>query len=79
MYTRSTAALRVARQLSWPFPLLYAFVVIPVFIRDGIYNYIAKNRFRWFGKKASCWLPNPELSARFLDRDEQSLRPLHGE
>ena len=66
VYQRSTAALRVARQLSGLWPLLYAFIVVPRFIRDAIYNYVAKNRYKWFGKKESCWVPTPELKEKFL-------------
>jgi len=66
VYTRSTAALGVAKHLKgWKW--LFAFRFVPKFIRDGIYNLIAKNRYKWFGKKEECWVPNPELKARFLD------------
>jgi predicted DCC family thiol-disulfide oxidoreductase YuxK len=66
-YTRSTAALRVAKKLNGLWPLLYAFIIIPPFIRNGVYNRIAKNRYRWFGKKETCWVPSPELNERFLN------------
>lgn len=66
LYERSTAALRVAKQLSGLWPLLYAFIIVPRFIRDGVYNYVAKNRYKWFGKKESCWVPTPELKEKFL-------------
>ena len=65
-YTRSTAALEVARLLGGPFAVAYVFIVIPSFIRDGIYDWISKNRYRWFGKKESCMVPTPELRERFL-------------
>jgi predicted DCC family thiol-disulfide oxidoreductase YuxK len=67
LYTRSTAALRIAAKLSFPVNLLYIFIAIPPFIRDRVYQYIAKNRYKWFGKKESCWLPTAELKSRFLD------------
>lgn len=67
VYQRSTAALRVVKKLNGLWPLLYAFIIIPRFIRNGIYNFIAKNRYRWFGKQESCWVPTSELKARFLD------------
>ena len=70
MYTRSTAALRVCRRLNGFFPLLYGFIIIPRFIRDAVYKLIAANRYKWFGKKEACWIPTPELSARFLDQDD---------
>lgn len=65
-YRKSTAALRVARKLSGGWPLLYVFIIIPTFLRDLIYNFIAKNRYRWFGKQDACRIPTPELSHRFL-------------
>jgi predicted DCC family thiol-disulfide oxidoreductase YuxK len=67
VYLRSTAALRVAKKLNGLWPLLYAFIIVPPFIRDAIYNYIAKNRYKWFGKQESCWVPTPELKSRFLE------------
>ncbi|WP_379093803.1 thiol-disulfide oxidoreductase DCC family protein [Pedobacter sp. UC225_65] len=66
VYQRSTAALRVARKLNGLWPLLYGFIIIPGFIRDAVYNYIAKNRYKWFGKQESCWVPTPELQQKFL-------------
>ena len=66
VYQRSTAALRVSKRLTWPWPLLYALIIVPPFIRDAVYNYVAKNRYRWFGKKESCWVPTPELKSKFL-------------
>ena len=64
--TRSAAALTVARNLGGIIKLLYGFMIIPAFIRDGVYNIIAKNRYKWFGKRDSCMIPSPELSSRFL-------------
>ena len=66
-YTRSTSALRIARALSGGWPLLYAFIIVPRFIRDAVYNLIAKNRYKWFGKQETCWVPTPDLKAKFLD------------
>lgn len=66
VYQRSTAALRVARRLNGFWPLLYGFIIIPRFIRDAVYDYIAKNRYRWFGKKETCWVPTPALKEKFL-------------
>lgn len=66
LYTRSTAALRIAKKLSGLWPVFYAFIVIPKFLRDPIYNLIAKNRYRMFGKKDTCRLPTPEERAKFL-------------
>ncbi|MFI5453792.1 thiol-disulfide oxidoreductase DCC family protein [Pedobacter sp. UC225_61] len=67
VYQRSTAALRVVRKLNGLWPLLYGFIIIPRFIRDAVYNYIAKNRYKWFGKQESCWMPTLELKEKFLD------------
>ena len=68
MYTRSTAALRVCRRLNGWLPLLYGLIIIPRFIRDVVYDLVARNRYKWFGKLNECWVPTPELSARFLDQ-----------
>lgn len=67
VFLKSTAALMVAKQLKGAVKLLYGFIVVPPFIRNGAYNFIAKNRYKWFGKKDSCILPTPELKARFLN------------
>jgi predicted DCC family thiol-disulfide oxidoreductase YuxK len=64
--TRSAAALKIASKLKGLYPLLYAGMIIPSFIRNGIYNYIAKNRYKWFGKKESCMIPTPEMRAKFI-------------
>lgn len=67
IYTGSTAALRIAKQLTFPWRLLYGFIIVPRFIREPIYNYIAKNRYRWFGKDDVCFMPTQEFKSRFLD------------
>lgn len=66
LYSRSTAALRILNSLNGLWPLLYVFIIVPAFIRDVVYNLIAKNRYKWFGKKDSCMVPSPELQCRFL-------------
>lgn len=66
IYSRSDAALRAAILTHRWAALSKVCLVIPKFIRDGIYNIIAKNRYRWFGKKESCMIPTPELQSRFL-------------
>lgn len=66
IYFRSTAALKIARSLSGAWPLFYGFIVLPTGIRDGIYNWIGRNRYHWFGKKNTCRLPTPEERAKFL-------------
>ena len=64
--TKSTAALTIAKQLSFPLNLLGLCLVIPPFIRDTVYDFIAKNRYKWFGKKEVCMIPTPELKSKFL-------------
>src|SRR5215831_3495611 len=67
LYTRSTAALKMLKHLGGIWSLFYCLIIIPPFIRDAVYNLIAKNRYRWFGKKEACWVPTPDLRSRFLD------------
>lgn len=67
IYTRSSGALRVTRHLSGLWPVLTVFTIIPPFIRNAVYNWVAKNRYQWFGKKETCWVPNQELRDLFLD------------
>ncbi|MCP9200435.1 thiol-disulfide oxidoreductase DCC family protein [Gramella sp. GC03-9] len=66
-YRKSTAALEIARDLSGGYSLLKNFLFIPEVMRDRIYDFIAKNRYKWFGKKEQCMIPTPELKAKFLD------------
>lgn len=66
-YTRSSGALRVIKKLKGLWPLLYGFIIVPKFIRDGVYNWVGRNRYRWFGKQDACMIPTPELKARFLN------------
>jgi predicted DCC family thiol-disulfide oxidoreductase YuxK len=65
-YKQSTAALKVCRHMSYLWPLCYGFIIVPKLIRDGIYNWIARNRYKWFGVRQECMIPTPELKARFL-------------
>ncbi len=65
-YTKSTAALMVAKRLNGLYKLFYGFIIVPPFIRDAVYNLIAKNRYKWFGKKDSCMIPTPALQSKFL-------------
>ena len=66
IYQRSTAALMVAGQLSGLWKLLKIFLIIPPFLRDGVYNIISRNRYKWFGQKTACWLPSPHLKRLFI-------------
>jgi predicted DCC family thiol-disulfide oxidoreductase YuxK len=67
VYRKSTAALLIARRLDGLWPLLCAFLVIPKFLRDAVYDWIGRRRYRMFGKRDVCWTPQPELADRFLD------------
>jgi predicted DCC family thiol-disulfide oxidoreductase YuxK len=66
-YTKSCAALRIARGLRFPWPLLYGFVAVPRPLRDLVYDWVARHRYAWFGKRESCMLPAPELRGRFME------------
>lgn len=69
LHVRSTAAIRVARLLGPPYSLLAAVVVIvPRPLRDWAYNLIARNRYRWFGKRDSCMAPDSSVQDRFVER-----------
>ncbi|WP_040950842.1 thiol-disulfide oxidoreductase DCC family protein [Gorillibacterium massiliense] len=65
-YFKSTAALRICKNLSGAWKGLYLLVIIPKPVRDFVYGIVAKNRYKWFGKKESCTLPSPEERDRFL-------------
>ncbi len=66
-YRKSTAALEISRDLSGAYKFLKHFRIIPEGLRDSIYDFIAYNRYKWFGKKEQCMIPTPELKAKFLD------------
>lgn len=66
VFFRSTAALRLTRHLSGLWPLLRFLTVIPAPVRDLVYDWIARNRYRWFGRQETCWVPTPELKGRFV-------------
>ncbi len=66
IYVKSTAALKIARRLDDLWPLLYAFIIVPRFIRDAAYGFVARNRYRWLGKKDYCEMPAPVVKGRFL-------------
>jgi predicted DCC family thiol-disulfide oxidoreductase YuxK len=65
-HLRSSGALLVLKELGGIYILPYALIIIPRSIRDFFYNVIARNRYKWFGKRNSCMVPSPELSSRFL-------------
>jgi len=66
LFTKSTAALKVAKELDGAWKLFYPLIIIPKPLRDIVYSIVAKNRYRFFGKKDQCMLPNPEMKKRFL-------------
>lgn len=66
IYYKSTAALKIASKLGFPRNLLSVFLIIPPFIRNWVYDFIAKNRYKWYGKKDDCMIPTPELKSKFL-------------
>ena len=73
LYYRSDAVLEICRDLSNPWPLLAIFKVIPRFIRDAVYRFISKNRYRWFGERNTCRVPTIEEQQRFLEPSDQTL------
>jgi predicted DCC family thiol-disulfide oxidoreductase YuxK len=67
IYYKSLAAFKIASHLSGLFKLAILFRIFPKFITDKIYDFIAKNRYKWFGKQNNCMLPSKELKAKFLE------------
>ncbi len=63
---KSTAALKIASKLGFPRNIMVIFMIVPTFIRNWVYDYIAKNRYQWYGKKEACMIPSPELKSKFL-------------
>ena len=66
-YEKSTAALEISKHLTGGYSMLRYFSFLPEGFRNGVYDIIAKNRYKWFGKKDECMIPNPELKAKFLE------------
>ena len=65
-YYKSSAAIEIAEELGGVYHLISIFKILPEKLRNYIYDYIAKNRYKWYGKKESCMIPTPELKAKFL-------------
>jgi len=65
-YVKSDAALRLAKHLNGLWKLTSIFLIIPKFVRNPVYNWIASNRYKWFGKKETCWIPEAKWKGRFL-------------
>lgn len=66
-FQRSDAALEISKRLGTGWSLLYGLKIIPRFIRDGVYNWISNNRYRFFGKKEECWIPDSNTKDRFIE------------
>lgn len=65
-YYKSQAALKIAEKLSGAYQWISLFSIFPKWISDKVYDYIARNRYKWYGKKEECMIPTPELKAKFL-------------
>lgn len=66
LFTHSNAILEVCRVIGLPWSMMYIFKLIPQPVRDAVYRWVARNRYRWFGRKETCWVPTPSLKQRFL-------------
>lgn len=66
LYEKSSAVLRICRKLNWPWPFFFILVVIPSFIRNAVYDMVAKKRYKWFGRRANCRIPEPGIKDRFI-------------
>ncbi|NIU88236.1 MAG: DUF393 domain-containing protein [Nitrosopumilaceae archaeon] len=65
-YIKSTAVLKITRGLNSLWPLFYVFIIIPSSLRDYFYDIVARNRYKWFGRKEECMVPDTEINKRFL-------------
>lgn len=74
VYTRSNAALEICRNLSGLWPLCYGFKIVPLFLRDAVYRWISKNRYKWFGMRNQCRIPSQDEMERFLPDDYTAAR-----
>lgn len=66
IYSQSDAALQIAKKMDGAWPILFIFWYLPKGIRNLIYNWIARNRYKWFSKKEVCWIPDGNIRERFL-------------
>lgn len=67
IYWKSTAALKIAKHLSGGWKIFSVFLILPRFLRDPIYDFVARHRYKWFGKRAECMVPDPSLKKRFIE------------
>ena len=70
VYIKSRAALEIARLMGGFWKMLYVLVLVPSFLRDPVYDWIAKNRYRWYGKRNTCRVPSPKEATKFLKRSD---------
>lgn len=66
-YYKAQAAIRISRYLGGIYGMMGIFSVLPRGFLDWVYDYVAQNRYKWYGKKESCMIPTPELKAKFLE------------
>lgn len=69
-YVESSAALRIASRLRGPWKLFSVLLAVPRPVRDAVYRWFARNRYRWFGRKDACMIPSPAIRARFIQENE---------
>ena len=67
IYSKSSAVLRILKRLRLPYNLLWVFIIVPPFVRNFVYDVVARNRYNWFGKRETCMMPSDELKARFFE------------
>ncbi|MHA3789365.1 thiol-disulfide oxidoreductase DCC family protein [Flavobacterium hauense] len=65
-YYKAEAALKIAKELGSVYSLLSIFTVLPNYLNNKVYDYVARNRYKWYGKKEECMIPTPEMKAKFL-------------
>jgi predicted DCC family thiol-disulfide oxidoreductase YuxK len=65
-YYKAEAAIKIARGLGGIYSLLTVFSILPMSISNSVYDFIARNRYKWYGKKSECMIPTPELKSKFL-------------
>lgn len=70
VFIRSSAALHLFREMGFPWNLSYALILVPGQVRDAVYKFISRHRYKWFGKKDSCMVPDEKIKGRFLDWGE---------
>jgi len=66
-YTKSSAVLKITKSMNGFWPILFVFIIVPPGLRNLLYNFIARNRFRWFGRKETCLVPTPDIRDRFWE------------